>query len=252
MVPRFVPAIAAVLCCSLPFATGAADEGCTIHVPGDHATIQEALDAAVDGCTILVAPGTYAGSLNRNLDFQGKEVLLRGTGGAAATVIDCQLAGRGFEFRNAETSAAVVEGFTVTNGFTLAFPPGENKGAGVLCVNGSSPTIRDCVLVRNEGYEGAGMHCDGGAAHIINTRFEENGLVYQAFRGGGLDCINTTAVAVTNCEFIANNACCAAMGGGIALTRSTAAITGCRFDRNRSEGGGGIACMDGSSATVGW
>jgi hypothetical protein len=33
----------------------------TIHVPGDSATIQAAINGALDGDTVLVAPGTYTG-----------------------------------------------------------------------------------------------------------------------------------------------------------------------------------------------
>ena len=48
----------------------------TIHVPADSATIQSGIDGTVDGDTVLVADGTYTGSLNRNLDFCGKAVVV--------------------------------------------------------------------------------------------------------------------------------------------------------------------------------
>ncbi|GAH51482.1 unnamed protein product, partial [marine sediment metagenome] len=42
-------------------------------VPGDYSTIQEAIEAASNGDTIIVAPGTY----RENLDFLGKRITLR-------------------------------------------------------------------------------------------------------------------------------------------------------------------------------
>ena len=54
-----------------------------LRVPDQFPTIQAALDAAASGDTVLVAPGSYA----ENLNFQGKDVELRSTGGAAVTTL---------------------------------------------------------------------------------------------------------------------------------------------------------------------
>jgi hypothetical protein len=62
----------------------AAGQAATIKVPADYPTIQQALDAATGGDTILIAPGTYP----ENIDFLGKAIALASEQGPGVTVID--------------------------------------------------------------------------------------------------------------------------------------------------------------------
>ena len=87
-----------------------------IHVPGNYPTIQEGIDAAANGDTVLVADGTYTGVGNKDLDFRGKAITVKSENGAGSTIIDCEGVGRGFHFYSGETSESVVSGFTVKNG----------------------------------------------------------------------------------------------------------------------------------------
>lgn len=51
--------------------------GTIIHVPQDQATIQAGIDAALDGDTVLVSPGTYY----ENIIFNGRAITVASANG---------------------------------------------------------------------------------------------------------------------------------------------------------------------------
>jgi len=84
----------------------------TIHVPADQQTIQGAINAANNGDTVLVAPGTYY----ENINFMGKAITVTSSAGAAQTTIDGGKKGTVVTFNAGEGLNSVLNGFTVQNG----------------------------------------------------------------------------------------------------------------------------------------
>ena len=96
-----------------------------LNVPADFPTIQIAINLASAGDEIVVAPGTYF----EDIDFLGKRLTLRSSGGAAVTTIDA--IGR-FEpvitILGSSADGSVIEGFTLTRGQATDPAPGERGG----------------------------------------------------------------------------------------------------------------------------
>ena len=169
----------------------------TLHVPADHPTIQDAMDTAVDGNLILVAPGTYL----ENIRFYGKSIRVESEGGADVTVIDGGQAGSAVAFLHGESKEAVLEGFTITNGIGTRYPSwDEPRGGGIYCYR-SSPSIVSCKVSNNSGYEGRGIYSIFSHPTITNCTISAN----SAYRGGGFYCHDSLST-ITHCTFAENRA----------------------------------------------
>ena len=72
----------------------------TIHVPADQSTIQAAINAAKNGDTVLVAPGTYI----ENINFNGKAITVTSSGGPSVTIIDGRAKASVVTFNTGETA----------------------------------------------------------------------------------------------------------------------------------------------------
>lgn len=114
----------------------------TLHVPADYATIQAAVDEAVDGDRIVIADGVHTGPGNVEIDLLGKDIVIESASGdPQACVIDCGGANYGFEFSPLQGPSVVLSGIMVKNA----------NGSGAYVGQDASPTIRDCWFVNNVG-----------------------------------------------------------------------------------------------------
>ena len=116
-----------------PLVSDPQENGSATH-PFD--AIQEGINAATDGDTVVLADGTYAGVDNRGLDYGGRLIVVRSASlDPDACVVDCENAATGFYFVSGETADAVLEGITITHGLGPLY-----DGGGIHIVD-SSPTI---------------------------------------------------------------------------------------------------------------
>jgi hypothetical protein len=145
--------LAAVAICGAAVGVAGATERL---VPTQYATIQAAINVSVDGDVVTVADGVYTGTGNRDVEFLGKALTVRSAHGPVHCIIDCQATvedkHRGFRFNHNETAAAVLDGFTIQNGYAPLEPDCFYSGGGILCYY-ASPTIRNCILRWNQAEE---------------------------------------------------------------------------------------------------
>jgi len=226
------------------FVTGGTADG--LRVPGVYATIQAAIDDAGNGETVWVADGTYTGEGNIDLDFRGKAITLRSENGPETCIIDCQEEGRAVHFHNGEGAEAVLDGFTITNGGDVDY------GGGVRCM-GSSPTIRNCIFVRNTSWDyGGGLcNCYGSCPTVEGCIFRDNSCAPAGVfgYGGGMANRHDSDPTVTDCTFEDNHATYRAGGMGN-FHGSSPRVLRCTFTNNSAEySGGAVGNWDGSAPT---
>ncbi len=234
------------------------DVAATIHVPEQYLTIQEAIDAAGDGSTIVVADGIYTGTGNRNISFKGRAITVQSKNGPEYCIVDCKHSGRGFIFDTCEGQDSVLDGFTIKNGYSTDF------GGGIYC-GSSGPVISNCRISNcNSTAYGGGAYCATGNPVISNCLFENNlsttegGGIYledatpaliedsifinnAAQNGGGIGTRNDEndyKATIRNCLLYGNTAF--NYGGGIYYSSSRSIISNCTITRNSAVDGGGL------------
>jgi len=225
-----------------------------IHVPADQPTIQAGIDSAQNGDTVLVAPGTYTGNGNRDIDFGGKGFVLKSENDPDSTIIDCEGSAsephRGFYFHSGEDSTTVVEGFTIRNGYGLTDSPfpSESVGGGIKCDSSSSPKIINNTISGNSGNDGGGIYCDlQSSPTISNNTIAGNSADNSS--GGGISCSNSSPMISNNT--ITGNTTYHSSGGGISCYNSSPTIRNNTITGNSAVFyGGGIYCYYFSSPTI--
>ncbi len=242
------------------------------QVPGDHSTLLAAADAAVEGDSILVAPGTYTDRETREINgerirasaFLAPGVTIVGTGGAEATIVlgDAPEAGAINALivpNGSGWAAAGVQGLTLRGG-----DPGVN-GIDTRTWDRFALLVRDCVL---EECGAAAHHTAQGGFRLESTlvrdhdgtadptiavvharfaRFEAEDCTFRDNRGRLLYVNSTIAsntTTVIGCSFLRNSE-----GETLHAVDQPVTVEGCRFVDNVVEGPGAAILQVGGSTT---
>lgn len=204
-----------------------------INVPGDQPTIQDGINVAVDGDTVLVAPGTY----HENIHFREKGIVVASQyildedlAYIESTVINgstpshpdtgsCALIVSDSAYTMADTAAALI-GFTLTGGLGTKWQ--DEHGAGLYREGGGiliqylSPRIRHNIIRENHITDTQGVTSTGGGAIRCgdgNPSIQSNVIVFNSALYGGGIVLNYTGADIKN-NIIANNSAGGAYGGG--------------------------------------
>ncbi|HUV36390.1 MAG TPA: right-handed parallel beta-helix repeat-containing protein [Patescibacteria group bacterium] len=215
---------------------------------GDAPTIQAGIDLAAAGDTVLLADGTYTGDGNRDIDYHGKEIVVRSqSGDPELCVIDCQGSEsdthRGFTFQNGEDTLSVLSGVTIQNGYCNQGAWPNYHGGAILC-NASSPAIRNNIFSNNFAVVGGAVYIYYDAAPlVIDNIFQNN----EAMAGGALYNYGTPLIAGNS--FVGDTAY--SDGGAIKSTSGHITVIDNEFINNDAGiWGGAIMCYGGSGEIV--
>lgn len=207
----------------------------TIQVPLDYPSIQDAINAAVNGNSILVEPGTYP----ENLDFSDKSLSVQSETGPDETAIN----GGGENsvvtmWSNSTDTEQTLDGFTLFNGYA-------NDGAGIHCETTSS-NIFNCAIIGNfaENNGGGIWIGDNAETAISNCDIVENWAIED---GGGLYCENSDP-KITHSLFLNNIA--DDTGGGFYSHKSNPFIKNTFFIGNSAQEGGGLELSQGNPLLI--
>ena len=185
---------------------------CNVMVPQNYPTIQKAIDASEEGCTILVSSGTYL----ENINFHGKALRVKGVGTSGFCNCSSDMENKVtilglyktsvVTFNTGENRNSIIEGVIIKNGYAPV-------GGGIL-IDNASPTVRDCYIYENHAYsESTSVH--GGGIAVTGSNASPlifNNLIFKNTaqgpmadsNGGGVYVADGASPTIQNCT-IADN-----------------------------------------------
>ncbi len=187
-------------------ATGSSGAAGTLVDP--LASIQDAIDQAT--LCVVVYPGTYLESL----DFSGKDIAVTGVEGSETTVVDASGTGLpAVTFENGESSAATLQGFTLTGG----------EGHLTQTSYSWSCTSVDICTEYYDTYCGGGVYASSADPTLVDLVVFDNHLPPASISSTGND------------TYYVNS-----YGGGLCFLTSATMATALYVNENYADQGGGI------------
>ena len=201
------------------------------RIPKDFQTFQSAINASIQGDTILVSNGIYSGYGNRTISLNGKNLVILSENGPLKTLIKLNNH-QGFLFYDGEDSTSVLDGFTIYGGDSGAEGDSSVKrlttNGGAISIRHSSPTIKNCIIERNTGYYGSGIHVVISSSRFMNCVVRNNKNFWGA--GGGVSLIDDFTVW-ENCLITGNET---GWGAGVFMSHSGSTFINCSIVFNNA------------------
>ncbi|MBN1550737.1 hypothetical protein JW979_04690 [bacterium] len=179
-----------LVCLALPMPGKTA----VIRVPEQAATLEDAIQISSDGDEIIVAPGTYSGPGNCNLNLQGKRIRVHSELGPENTVFDIRFQGYLLQSLADEGTdrTTVFEGFTIKNAYS---------SHGAMELN-SRIKISKCIFINNMSSLDGGAISGRGSPWIAGCLFHHN----SAENRGGAIAFRYGSPLIDRCTFYGNQA----------------------------------------------
>jgi hypothetical protein len=249
----------------------------TLEVPSEYDTIQEAVDAAVNGDTVLIATGTY----HENVVVTGKAISIKGDGlvelwppdDAAIMSVSSTpedqwdrlegltfhsiyeitlpeiLGGGSFDWYLSETRGVTVVGAAVQisqctfDGMGIAGADGDEEPGAAVAAMFANVQLDQCRFDNCRATTAGAVYAALSSVEMSYCVFEncqsdtDGGAVKFEFVGGD----------IVACSFLSNAAY--SEGGAIALNQASPALTRCLFEDNTAAWGGAVY-SEGSEGTA--
>ncbi len=231
----------------------------TIHFPDDNPHLEEAIESAAPGDTIVIAPGSYSA---REISLASGSTVMSESGLPSSVTLSA--GDNGTVFRAHSVTGVVVAGMTLANGYTTPYTYdggamtcsassielhdvviedsyANERGGGMACVD--SELVLDAVVFRNNRSKtaGGGLYCSGCDVSLRDCVFESNEVgklfttqttwSYQG-KGAGMHCEGGSSVVAQDVTFRSNYTWFAGGGLGLAGGDTQAELTRCAFVDN--------------------